>query len=141
VRYGAEVVGVGRASRDLLVDVGREDDPFAVHLATPQGPERLLARAVVDASGTWRQPNPLGADGYPALGEREHADRIAYGIPDLADPVVAARYAGKHVVLAGKGASAQGVLVGLTRLAVEHPGTRVTWVLRRPAVGDACGGG
>jgi cation diffusion facilitator CzcD-associated flavoprotein CzcO len=141
VRYGAEVVGVGRASRDLLVDLGREDDPFAVHLATPQGPERLLARAVVDASGTWRQPNPLGADGYPALGEREHADRIAYGIPDLADPVVAARYAGKHVVLACKGASAQGVLVGLTRLAAEHPGTRVTWVLRRPAVGDAFGGG
>ena len=96
---------------------------------------------MVDASGTWRQPNPLGADGYPALGEREHADRIAYGIPDLADPDVAARYAGKHVVLAGKGASAQGVLVGLTQMAVEHPGTRVTWVLRRPAVGDAFGGG
>ncbi len=141
VRYGAEVVGVARASRDLLVDLGREEDPFAVHLDTQTGPERLLARAVVDASGTWRQPNPLGADGYPALGEREHADRIAYGIPDLADPAVAARYAGKHVLVAGKGASAQGVLVGLSRLASERPGTRVTWALRRPAVGDAFGGG
>ena len=141
LRYGAEVVGVGRASRDLLVDLGREDDPFAVHVVTEKGAERLVARAVIDASGTWRQPNPLGADGYPALGEREHADRIAYGIPDLADPDVAARYAGKHVLLAGKGASAQGVLVGLTELAAERPGTRVTWVLRRPAVGDAFGGG
>ena len=66
--YDARVVGVGRAGRDLLVDSGREDDPFAVHVEDPAGRERLLASAVVDASGTWTSPNPLGADGYPALG-------------------------------------------------------------------------
>ncbi len=141
VRFGTEVVGVGRAGRDLLVDSGREGDPFAVHVRTAAGTERLLARAVVDASGTWRQPNPLGADGYPAQGEHEHADRIVHGIPDFADPAVASRYAGKHVAVAGKGASAQGVLVGLTRLAAHEPGTRVSWLLRRPRVGDAFGGG
>jgi NADPH-dependent 2,4-dienoyl-CoA reductase/sulfur reductase-like enzyme len=141
VRYDARVVGVGRSGRDLLVDSGREDDPFVVHVATAAGRERLLASAVVDASGTWRAPNPLGADGYPALGEAEHADRITYGMPDLTDPVVAARYAGKHVALAGKGASAQGVLVGLGGLAAVAPATRVSWLLRRPAVGDAFGGG
>jgi hypothetical protein len=96
---------------------------------------------VVDASGTWTRPNPLGADGYPALGETENADRITYGIPDLADPRVAERYAGKHVAVAGKGASAQGVLVGLAGLAQAAPGTRVSWLLRRPSVGDAFGGG
>ena len=141
IRYGATVIGVGRAGRDLLVDSGRDDDDFAVHVEVGGGVERLLGRAVVDASGTWRRPNPLGADGYPALGEREHADRISYGTPDFSDPRVAARYAGKHVVLAGKGASAQGALVGLTRLAQADPATRVTWLLRRPAVGDAFGGG
>ena len=73
VRYASRVVGVGRAGRDLLVDSGREDDPFAVHVATPTGRERILARAVVDASGTWTSPNPLGADGYPAEGEVERA--------------------------------------------------------------------
>jgi thioredoxin reductase len=141
VRYDARVVGVGRAGRDLLVDSGREDDPFVVHVETPAGRQRVLARAVVDASGTWRTPNPLGADGYPALGEAEHADRIVHGTPDFSDPQVAVRYAGKHVALAGKGASAQGALVGLTRLAQDHPGTRVSWLLRRPGVGDAFGGG
>ena len=110
VRYDTRVVGVGRAGRDLLVDSGREGDPFAVHVEGPAGRERLLASAVVDASGTWTQPNPLGADGYPALGETENAARITYGIPDFSDPAVAARYAGKHVAVAGKGASAQGVL-------------------------------
>jgi NADPH-dependent 2,4-dienoyl-CoA reductase/sulfur reductase-like enzyme len=145
VRYGTRVVGVSRAGRDLLVDSGRETDPFAIHVETADGHERLLARAVVDASGTWRQPNPLGADGYPADGEREHPDRIAYGIPDLEDPAVAARYAGKHVALAGKGASAQGVLIGLAHLAASDADggarTRVSWLLRRPSVGDAFGGG
>jgi hypothetical protein len=141
VRYDARVVGVGRSGRDLLVDSGREDDPFVVHVETPAGHERLLARAVVDASGNWRTPNPLGADGYPAPGEARHADRIVHGTPDFSDPQVAARYAGKHVALAGKGASAQGALIGLTRLAQDHPGTRVSWLLRRPGVGDAFGGG
>ena len=141
VRYGARVTGVGRAGRDLMVDSGRERDPFAVHVEGPDGPERLIASAVVDASGTWTRPNPLGADGYPALGETENAERISYGIPDLADAASAARYAGKHVVVAGKGASAQGVLVGLARLAKTDSATRVSWLLRRPSVGDAFGGG
>ncbi len=141
VRYDARVTGIGRAGRDLLVDSGREQDPFAVHLETTGGRERLLASAVVDASGTWRQPNPLGADGYPALGEPENAHRFAYGTPDFSDPAVAARYAGKHVAVAGKGASAQGALIGLARLAAVDPATRVTWLLRRPSVGDAFGGG
>ena len=30
-----------------------------------------LARAVIDASGTWRAPNPAGANGIPATGERD----------------------------------------------------------------------
>jgi thioredoxin reductase len=141
VRYGTRVTGVSRAGRDLLVDSGRENDPFAVHLETSSGRERLLASAVVDASGTWTRPNPLGADGYPALGERENAERITYGIPDLNDPAVAPRYAGKHVAVAGKGASAQGVLIGLAKIAERDPATRVSWLLRRPSVGDAFGGG
>ncbi|WP_182524919.1 NAD(P)-binding protein [Nocardioides dongkuii] len=141
VRYGARVVGVARAGRDLVVDSGREDEPFAVHVEGPAGRERLLGSAVVDASGTWTQPNPLGADGYPALGETENAGRITYGIPDLDDPAVASRYAGRHVAVAGRGASAQGVLVGLARIARADPATRVSWLLRRPSAGDAFGGG
>ncbi len=141
VRYDARVIGVGRAGRDLLVDSGRDSDPFAVHVETPDGRERLLARAVIDASGTWTTPNPLGADGYPALGEPENAARISHGIPDFDDPSVAARYAGRHVAVAGKGASAQGVLIALARLARQDAATRVSWLLRRPQIGDAFGGG
>ena len=69
VRYGTRVTGVSRKGRDRLVDAGREEQPFTVHVAGPGGAEeRLEARAVIDASGTWRLPNPAGADGLPALG-------------------------------------------------------------------------
>ena len=68
VRYGTRVTGLSRRGRDRLVDAGRGDQPFTVHGTGPGGDEdKLHARAVIDASGTWRQPNPAGADGLPAL--------------------------------------------------------------------------
>jgi thioredoxin reductase len=141
VRYRHRVVGVARTGRDRLVAIGRGGVPFAVHVETPSGRETLTASAVIDASGTWGTPNPLGADGYPAAGEAEHADRMTYGIPDLREPGTAARYAGKHVAVAGRGASAQNVLVALAQLAQQHPGTRVSWLVRRHDTADAFGGG
>lgn len=137
VRLRHEVTGVTRLDRDVMVDSGRDEAPFVVHARTPQGDLRLRARGVVDASGTWSGTGPLGGDGLPAVGEREASDRIAYRVPDLADPATRERYAGRHVVVAGTGASAKTTLIGLARL----PGTRVTWLVRRAAVGDAFGGG
>jgi thioredoxin reductase len=141
VCFDSRVVGVARSGRDRLVAVGRDEVPFAVHVQGPRGREVVTAAAVIDASGTWGSPNPLGGDGYPAIGETEHADRIRYGIPDPANPDDEARYAGKHVVVAGRGASAQNALVALTELARRHPGTRVTWLVRRHDTSEAFGGG
>ena len=102
----SEGAALRREGRDVVVDSGRDLDPFVVHVDTAAGEERVPAAAVVDASGTWTTPNPLGADGYPAAGERAHASRITYGIPDLHDETVRSRYAGRHVAVAGTGASA-----------------------------------
>lgn len=134
VRLEAEVLAVTRSGRDRLVSSGRENSTFSVHVQTPVGREMLTARAVIDASGTWSRPNPLGSDGYPAIGETESSDRIIYRMPNLADEATSQRYAGRHVVVAGSGASAKGVLIGLVALANQHPGTRVTWLVRRPSV-------
>jgi glycine/D-amino acid oxidase-like deaminating enzyme len=139
VRLGARVVGVTRQGRDRLVDSGRTETPFELRVATAAGVQRVLASAVVDASGTWGDPSPLGSDGLPAYGEAEHAGRITYGIPDFSAPEVVERYAGRHVAVAGSGASAQNVLVGLTGLAAR--GTAVSWLVRRGATADAFGGG
>jgi thioredoxin reductase len=141
VRFGARVVGVARRGRDRVVDAGRGTEPLAVHVQTAEGEERLLARALVDASGTWASPNPLGGDGLPAMGERAAGGRIAHQVPDLADPDVRARYAGKRIAVAGSGHSALTALVAFADLAGAEPGTHVDWLLRRGQVGDAFGGG
>ncbi|MFI9457113.1 FAD-dependent oxidoreductase [Amycolatopsis sp. NPDC052450] len=140
VRFDAEVIGVARRGRDRVVDSGRDEEPFTVHVRAADGSEeRVTARAVIDASGTWSTPNPLGGEGLPAVGERSAADRIGYRVPDLNDETVRARYAGKHVVVAGSGHSALTALVALSGLADDR--TRISWVLRRGAVGDTFGGG
>ncbi|MEY9214824.1 FAD-dependent oxidoreductase [Thermobifida halotolerans] len=141
VRFDAEVVGVSRRGRDRLVDAGRAESPFTVRVRTGGGEERLLARAVVDASGTWVAPNPLGGDGLPAIGETAAAERITYRIPDLSDPATRERYAGRRTAVVGRGHSALTALVALAELAETAPGTRAVWVLRRGEIGDAFGGG
>ncbi|MFR9727051.1 FAD-dependent oxidoreductase [Streptomyces sp. MS19] len=146
VRYGAAVTGVARADRDRVVDSGREDRPFTVHVVRSDGgEERVAARAVVDASGTWALPNPVGADGLPAVGERAAAaaGRLTYRLPDLDDPATRARFAGRRVAVVGSGASAFTALAQLARLAVaaDGAGTRATWVLRRGVSAATFGGG
>ena len=142
VHLGAEVVGVARRGRDRVVDHGRDSEPLTVHVRHADGTEELItARSVIDASGTWQTPNPLGGDGLPALGERTASDRITYRIPNLEAADVRDRYAGKHVVVAGSGHSALTALVALAGLAAENSATRISWVLRRGAVGDTFGGG
>ncbi|MEU2822410.1 NAD(P)-binding domain-containing protein [Streptomyces bacillaris] len=144
VRLGARVTGVSRTGRDRIVDADRERQPFVVHIAHADGrEERVFARAVVDASGTWSTPSPAGASGLPALGEEAAADRITYRVPDLQDPAVRARYAGRRTAVIGSGASAFTALASLADLATsdDGAGTKVVWVLRRGISGSTFGGG
>lgn len=148
VLFGARVTGVARAGRDRVIDADRDAQPFTVHVRTADGlrtadggEQRIHARAVIDASGTWDTPNPLGADGLPALGEGAAAPRITYRVPDLRDPDVRARYAGKRTAVVGSGASAFTALALLAELAKEAPGTHAVWVLRRGIGADTFGGG
>ncbi|REE71316.1 pyridine nucleotide-disulfide oxidoreductase [Rhodococcus wratislaviensis] len=142
VQLGTEVVGVARRGRDRVVDADRDTEPLSVHLRRADGTaDRILAQAVIDASGTWTTPNPLGGEGLPALGEKSAADRIEYRVPNIDDPEVRARYAGKHIVIAGSGHSALTAIVALADLEKQAPGTRISWVLRRGDAGSTFGGG
>ncbi|WP_435209229.1 NAD(P)-binding domain-containing protein [Streptomyces sp. bgisy034] len=142
VRYGTTVTGVARAGRDRIVDAGRDEQPFIVHVQSSDGhEERIAARAVIDASGTWSVPSPMGADGLPALGEKSAADRLSYRVPDLKDPAVRARYAGRRTAVVGSGASAFTALALLADLAKEEDGTHAVWILRRGIGANTYGGG
>lgn len=142
VRYDARVTGVSRTGRDRIVDADREAQPFVVHYETTGGHEhRILARAVIDASGTWSTPGPAGGSGLAALGEKAAADRITYRVPDLKDPEIRSRYAGKRTAVIGSGASAFTALAYLADLAQDAPGTHAVWILRRGISGSTFGGG
>ncbi len=142
VQFGTEVVGVARRGRDRVVDAGRDTEPLSVHIRRADGTEeRVLAQAVIDASGTWGNPNPLGGEGLAALGEKAAADVIEYRVPNLDDPAVRAQYAGKHTAIAGGGHSALNAIVALAALEKDTPGTRITWILRRGDITSTFGGG
>ncbi|MFB7249162.1 FAD-dependent oxidoreductase [Microbacterium sp. NPDC056234] len=137
VRYGTTVTAVTRRGRDKVVDAGRKSQPFIVHTRSADGTDaRLLARAVIDASGTWTQPNPAGADGFAAVGETAASGRISYRIPDDVST-----FAGAHVAVIGSGHSATHAVLRLSELARRAPGTRVTWLLRRGSTANVFGGG
>ncbi|MCH0564802.1 MULTISPECIES: NAD(P)-binding domain-containing protein [unclassified Streptomyces] len=142
VRYGAVVTGVARAGRDRVVDSGRDEQPFTVHTGSADGrEERITARAVIDASGTWSVPGPMGADGLPALGEKPAAARVSYRVPDFNDPAVRTRHAGRRTAVVGSGASAFTALALLADLAKEADGTHAVWILRRGIGAGTYGGG
>lgn len=132
IRYGHRGTGVTRVGRDRLKGASRSERgaaPFVVRYESGGTRGRLLAQAVIDASGTWTRPRPLGADGLPARGEREASDRVHYGLPDVLG-AARDRYAGKRIAVVGGGHSAANVLLDLVRLKGEEPNTEPLWVLR-----------
>lgn len=137
VLYGTTVTGIARQGRDKVVDSERKSQPFVVHTVDKDGRDgRVLAKSVIDASGTWALPNPAGADGFAAVGEAAAAERISYRIPDDVSEL-----AGAHVVVVGAGHSATHAVLRLSELARREPDTRVTWLLRRGNTANVFGGG
>ena len=140
IHTSSRVTGISRIGFDKLKTKGREAAPFEIRYQNGQGPKLVKADAVIDASGTWHSPNPAGANGLSAIGEKETAERIAYGMPDVLGSD-RARYAGKTVAVLGAGHSAIGTLTDLARLAEQAPGTRPIWLLRGNDPAKAFGGG
>ncbi len=141
IETGATVKAITRQGADKVLSKGRETKPFVLAVSNGSGAiRRDLARAVIDASGTWTAPNPLGAGGILAEGEAENADRIAYGIPDVLGRDRAA-YEGRTALVVGAGHSAANVLLDLARLAERNPATSIVWATRGENLMRVYGGG
>ncbi|HEV8582324.1 MAG TPA: FAD-dependent oxidoreductase [Thermoanaerobaculia bacterium] len=137
LRLGTRVLSIGRQGllkHEEIATAERGRRPFRLLLADGAGREWTeTADAVIDATGTWENPNTLGDGGIPAPGENGLAREIRRDIPDFSSE--AASWAGKKILLAGAGHSAQTAARELARLAEEAPGTEVIWVLRNPEPG------
>jgi FAD dependent oxidoreductase len=140
IRTRTRVVAVSRVGVDKTRTVGRAGRAHLVRAVTDGRVQDLPARAVIDASGTWGQPNPLGAAGLPAPGEELASPWLVGPLPDVlgADR---ARFAGKHSLVVGMGHSAANTLLALVELQRAEPGTRITWVIRGRSPARLYGGG
>jgi thioredoxin reductase len=128
IETNAIVKAISRERMSKVITRGREKAPFL--LVVQNGWTRIdRASAVIDASGTWQNQNPLGASGFQAIGEATASGFIAYGIPDVlgADR---ATYAGKRVLVIGGGHSAANALLDLAQLADADRRIQLIWAIR-----------
>lgn len=136
LRLGTRVLAVGREGllkHEEIATAERGRRPFRI-LVSENGRERAdPADVVIDATGTYGNPNRLGDAGIPAPGERTLDSEIRRQIPDFSRE--ASDWADRTILVAGAGHSAQTAVRDLAALAREAPGTRVVWVVRNPEPG------
>ena len=140
LHLATRVVAISREGFDKVKSRGREAAPFVIRALRDGEVVEFRARAVIDSTGTWNTPNPLGAGGLEATGEAQAAAHIFYGIPDVLG-AHRPRYAAKRTLVVGAGHSAANTLLALAQLASETPGTEIVWSVRSPVLTRVFGGG
>lgn len=111
VRRPAEVTTVAPGPGERLLVHTR-------NAVTGQATESYLARAVVNASGTWERPYRPAVPGAETFAGRQ------YSTPQIGE---LEGFAGRRVIVVGGGTSAQEFILGLEPLA-----SRVSWATRSP---------
>lgn len=129
IRTGTEVIGVSRQGMDRTRTAHRATTPFLVRLQRDGEIVESTARAVIDASGTYRTPNSLASSGLAPLGFDAVADLVSPALPDVLGRD-RKQFAGRHTTVVGAGHSAATTLLALAELAELEPGTRVSWLIR-----------
>ncbi|MED4584916.1 NAD(P)-binding domain-containing protein [Brevibacillus choshinensis] len=140
IHVNSKVISIGKKDIDKMKTKGRDQVPFVINYERNGQQQTLEARAVIDASGTWKHPNPVGSGGIVAKGESEASNRITYGIPDVYGKQ-RDRYAGKKVLVVGSGHSAINTILELNRLKNEVTSTEIVWALRKKSIQETYGGG
>ena len=133
LKLGHRVLAVSRKAVDKVKNDGRAAQPFMLRTMTPDGERLIEAIAVIDASGTWFNRNPLHTSGLWTAAEQSVAGRIDYGIPNVLGPEQA-HYAGRQIAVVGAGYSAINVILDLAELRKTDPDTKIRWIVRRTSV-------
>lgn len=139
LRLNSKILSIGKKNIDKMKTRGRDEAPYVLLVAHSGDVHQYEARAVIDASGTWNSPNPIGSGGNYAIGEVENRDKIFYGIPDIINQH-AERYKNKSVLVVGSGHSSINAILELDKLKEQYPATEIHWVLRKKNIRDVYGG-
>lgn len=139
IHLNTKVLSVGRKDTDKMKTANRENIPFVIHAEQNGEYKTFESRAVIDAAGTWGNPNPASSSGIWLADEKELKEKIFYGIPDVLGSEQQ-RYRNKRVAVVGGGHSAINALLDLAALKESYPETEILWIMRRNQVEDAYGG-
>lgn len=134
ISFNTTVVGISKKNHDKMKSANRNQAPFVLYLEQDGKTKRILASAIIDATGTWTQPNPILSDNVWTKAEKQLANAIFYGIPNVDE--LKDRYSGERVAVIGGGHSAVNTILELEKL----ENVEITWILRKKRVEDAYGG-
>lgn len=138
IHLNHQVKAITRKYNDKMKSKDRNEQSFLLYLEEKGEMKTVEARAVLDATGTWGNPNPAQGNGVWLPSEKALCEKIDYHIPNM--NVVSSLYANKKVAVIGSGHSAINSLLNLAELKEEFPATEITWILRKERVEMAYGG-
>lgn len=134
----AKVVGVAKKAHDKLKTGKRDTVPFQLYVEVNGDTTVIDAKAVIDSSGTWTNPNPILSNGIWTNAERKLHNQIHYGIPNVVQ--LENRYQNKSIMVIGSGHSAINALLDLATLQQKFTDTKIYWVLRKKQINEVYGG-
>ncbi|WP_422123234.1 NAD(P)-binding domain-containing protein [Planococcus sp. X10-3] len=135
LHLNSKVVHLSRKGLDKMKDHNREERPFLLVVEHDGSYTEFEAEAVIDATGTWRNPNPLVSGGIPQKDVSIHSR-----LPDILNKDRVA-FSGKNIAVVGSGHSAFNSLLDLLALQKNAPETTITWIVRGELTPALFGGG
>lgn len=138
IQLNSKVVGISRQFNGKMKTKNRVEQSFIIYIEQENDIRMIEARAVIDVTGTWGNPNPANSTGIWLQNEKALANHIEYGIPSINTNTK--RYANKKIAVIGGGHSAINTLLALAELQEENPVTKLVWIMRKKSVEEAYGG-
>ncbi len=139
LHLNTRVLSISRKNIDKMKTANRNSLPFVLYTEQNGTFKLFEARAIIDASGTWGNPNPANSSGVWLKDEEAIHEQIFYGIPDILGKDKN-RYLSKRIAVIGSGHSAINSLLELATLKEQNSEIEILWVMRKQRVEDAYGG-
>lgn len=139
ISLNSKITSISRKGLDKMKSLNREHTPFELRVKQNGKTVMKHADVVLDATGTWNQPNPLGSGGLAAEGETDVSSQITHGIPDVKGTDFD-KFVNKSVLVVGSGHSAINTLLDLAKIQETNPKTQLHWVLRKTNLEKVYGG-
>lgn len=139
IQLSSKVYSISRKGLDKVKSANREQQLFELRIERNGNIEIEYAHAILDATGTWNQPNPIGSGGLPAVGETVFQDVITNGIPDIKG-AAGTQFSGKSIMVVGSGHSAINSLLDFADMQLNDPQLKLHWVHRKKDLAKIYGG-